>query len=574
MMPPLGGVLSQIRHYVRTLGPDGGVEVCDGPAIGLDLASMLASGLPPWNVALQIFAGICEILDIAEQDGQSHGDLGAREIFVDDTGAVSIEGMGQQRTHTGAPEGRPLGHATDLYALGRILFQLSCDRPFPELPTADPTAYEDAVIDAVLMVDLDGLPEEIHGDVQWFMAKLLAHDPAERPSALETWRSFIAFADALDGPDFVSWCSDAIDGGGARREQKTARPADAPPADDEPLGGPVKRSGPLTSALSFGPTGSSRAGATAFWTRDQMKAALEGADDTEEDDEPFRPAVGGGVATGFWSPEQLRAMQEGREEAPRPQRSSKRSHTLMMALPQPGKPAQPEPPPPPPPPQKAAPPPAPPARPVAPVVVGPVAPAPPTSQPAVARPPRQKLLIFAAIAAAALFLLACLGIGGVGAWLVLRDPVPTFPETQPTTVAPSLPDRVDEDPIEQDDEPEEPESAEEQAAATPAKPQPRSAPKPAAPTKAPAKAPSAPAPAKGPARVQFSSSGRGTVSCAGNQQAFDGAPITLTVESYQLPATCLVDIEGKKTVFQVYAAGRVRCDLAGGGLRCDPPVLL
>src|SRR5690606_37604904 len=95
MMPRLGGMLTPNRHYVRTLGPDGGVEVCDGPAIGLDLASMLEPGLPPWNVALQIFAGLCEILDIADQDGQVHGDLGLRDVFVDDTGAVSVEGLGQ-----------------------------------------------------------------------------------------------------------------------------------------------------------------------------------------------------------------------------------------------------------------------------------------------------------------------------------------------------------------------------------------------------------------------------------------------------------------------------------------------
>ncbi len=53
-------------HYVRTRGTDGGVDACEGPAIGLDLETVLKDGLPPWNIALEVVAALCEILDIAD----------------------------------------------------------------------------------------------------------------------------------------------------------------------------------------------------------------------------------------------------------------------------------------------------------------------------------------------------------------------------------------------------------------------------------------------------------------------------------------------------------------------------
>jgi hypothetical protein len=65
-------------HYVRTLGVDGGVDAVEGPAVGLDLESIVKDGLPPFKVALEILAALCEILDISDQDGEVHGDLAPR----------------------------------------------------------------------------------------------------------------------------------------------------------------------------------------------------------------------------------------------------------------------------------------------------------------------------------------------------------------------------------------------------------------------------------------------------------------------------------------------------------------
>src|SRR5690606_23757624 len=268
-----------------------------------------------------------------------------------------------------------------------------------------------------------------------------------------------------------------------------------------------KRSGPLTSGMSFGPTGPARGGATAFWTKDQMKAALEHADDDhdEPDDEPFRPAVGGGSATAFWSTAELAAMQQGSADAPRPKRSSKRSQTLMMAVPRPGEPARD--------PIDDEPDDVPTTRePVAPAPVasGPVASGPVASGPIAAGPVatapgpiaaapaagRRRVWIAAAVGATALFLFSCLGLGGVVAWLLFRDDGATasqggFTTAVPVEVAPTL---IEEPPQEPPDEAGTPEAAPAEAPEPPREaPKPPAERKPARPASAPSPTPAAPA---------------------------------------------------------------------------------
>ena len=72
-----------------------------------------------------------------------------------------------------------------------------------------------------------------------------------------------------------------------------------PERRDEELGGPVMQKGPLAKgAINFGGGGAPTGQATAFWSRDAMKAALDNQPDDEEE-EAFRPKVGGGSATAF-----------------------------------------------------------------------------------------------------------------------------------------------------------------------------------------------------------------------------------------------------------------------------------
>ncbi len=398
-------------HYVRTLGQEGGVDACEGPAIGLDLETVLKDGLPPWKVALEMIAALCEVLDIADQDGEIHGEVDPQFVFIDETGAVSLEGFGVERRKTRAPEGTPRDTRTDLYGLGRTALRIVTATSLPERMPDGQSAHDDAVIDLALGIDLSDLDEAMQGDVQWFIAKLLSHDREDRPPAVDAWRTFVAFAAAMPGPDMAEWCAKALDGGGERRNETRRVPGSAPPVatpDDEDLSGPAMQKGFLTGRpVNFedGAAGAAKGGATAFWTKEDMKRALD-AQKQEVTEEGPPAGIGGGSATNFWSKEQLAQMERGDAQAPRPQRAegvaerrkvtaaqtsmSRRSAPAESEFAtelhpsaelEPAPPSRPAPaaPPPPPPRAPAAPPPKPPPRDAS----GPVARAAPTPPPGV-----------------------------------------------------------------------------------------------------------------------------------------------------------------------------------------------
>ncbi len=607
---------NQEFHYVRTLGAEGGVAACQGPAIGLDLETLLRAGLPPWKIALEMVAGLCEILDIAEEDGEVHGDISPRFVFIDDTGAISLEGFGVKRARTRAPEGQPRGGPSDLYALGMVAYRLFCTTALPTFTTDDADAHDDAVIDAILQVDLGGVNEELQGDIQWYVAKLMAFEREERPPAVEVWRSFIAFADAVPGPSLATWCAAAVEGKGERRKEQL-KPAVS--SDQEQLGGVQKGSGPLVAgAIAFGDAGAAKGQATAFWSRDAMKAALDKAD---VEDKSYRPSVGG--STEFWSKDQRVAMKAGAAEAPRPKRTSGDGRTSFSvrpdtmegdtgrlnppsqattsSLPQPVPapslvPMKPAPvavpgglAPPAGPPVHRSPTPQPVRQPLPPLPLPPTRPDPrPAPPPPVAdepAPAANKTGLLVGVGVLALVLVAglgCAGFFGIGGLVAFNST--GSPEVAPVAVAPA-PKPVAPKPAPK------PEPV---APAPPPKPgvKPSPGPKPApgarpapAPRPTPAPAPVAPRPKPAPGggavrpapvpepgapvTVSFRSSGRGSITCSGATKQFDGAT-AVALEGYQLPVTCLVNIDGARGVFQVYGTGSVTCDKVGTEVTCNP----
>lgn len=532
-------------HYVRTLGPQGGVDACEGPAIGLDLETILTAGLPPWNIALEVIAGLCEILDIAAEDGQTHGAVDPEHIFVDETGAVSLEGYGVSRDKTSAPERVPRDSRTDLYGLGATILRTISTHPLPaQLSSDDPDRHDDAVIDAVLAVDLSELPEEMQGDIQWFTAKLMSFDREDRPSARDAWRTFVAFASAVDGPETVAWSAAALDGGGARRTpaERPPPPRSAEEEEEEELEGPVVAAGPLAGAMQFERGAGAKAGATAFWSRDQMKQAL---DKPEEEDEEERPpmGVGGGSATSFWSHEQLDAMQRSDEAAPRPRRTdAKRPPPLPL-------PPALSPTPPLTPPLSSPPPP----LSQSPFVPPPMPPREPMPPPALTPPPvddgngMRAVLFGGGLAALAAVTLAGILLAGLlGLVLATRS---TEPEPPPEPVPVETPP------------PEAPRSKLVPVSA-PAAPRPR--PSKARPTPRPSPEPAVVADAV----VRLSTGGEGRVSCAGTLKKFTGS-VKLTIEGYKLPASCRVQIGTAAGAFVTQGSGSIRCDKQGNAVVCD-----
>lgn len=564
--------MSEEFHYVRTQGADGGVDAIEGPAIGLDVDSILKDGLPPFSVALEIIAGCCEMLDISDQDGELHGDIESKYIFLDDTGALSIEGFGSDRPSGKAPESDQ-DTLTDLYGLGYLAFSLFSPNPPSSVPMDDPDDHDDAVIDAVLTINFDGLPEEMVGDVQWYIAKLLSFEPEDRPSAVDAWRTFIAFADACEGPDFIDWCTAALEGEGERRDANQAARAMAKPPEDggaeeseeEDLGGPVMSAGPLKKGIQLGGGSAPKGQATAFWSKDAMKAALAQEETEEEDEASFRPSVGGGAATSFWSKEQMQAMANGNSEAPRPKRGAggaragnARPSTSFQpgsaATNQPGSnQAGPD--------EDDVPTAIATPSPIA-TATKPNAPAAtPTAVPGTDGAQQSSKLPMIIGGVVVLLFLVC-GVAGLGSTVIYSmsgddDTKTTAPVTTPAPKPKPEPTR----------------DTGQENSKTKEKPKPISpitAPKPAPKPKPRPKPKPKPKPATGPAKVSFTASGRGKLTCSGVKKDFDGTA-SLTFQPYELPVSCMIDMDGKKGSFWVKGSGSISCNPSGGSVVCNKP---
>jgi hypothetical protein len=562
--------LSEEFHYVRTLGADGGVDAIEGPAIGLDLESILKDGLPPFSVALEIIAGCCEMLDISDEDGELHANIEPKFIFLDDTGALSIEGFGSDRPSSRAPETEQ-DTLTDLYGLGYLAFSLFSPNPPTSLPMDDPDDHDDAVIDSVLTINFDNLPEEMVGDVQWYIAKLLSFEPEDRPTAVDAWRTFIAFADACEGPDFIDWCAAALEGEGERRDADQAARSMAPPpeeasadeTEEEDLGGPVMSAGPLKKGMQLGGGSAPKGQATAFWSKDAMKAALAQEETEEEEEGAFRPSVGGGAATSFWSKEQMQAMASGKAEAPRPKRGAGGGRSGKQ---RPSTSFQPD---------SAAAGPASkaeePEEDEVPTVVA--TPSPVSASPAIAGPTpaahnqgeaQKSSKLPMIIGGIVVLLIVVCGVAGLGSGLIYsmsgdEDKTTTAPSVAPAPKTKSKPTRDTGQPEGKTKEAPKPITpiAAPKTAPKP-KPKPRPKPKPK------------PAPTGGPAKVSFTAAGRGKLTCSGVKKEFDGSA-SLTFQPYELPVSCMIDMEGKKGSFWVKGSGSISCNPSGGSVVCNKP---
>lgn len=599
-----GGVLSEF-HYVRTMGVDGGVSAVEGPAVGLDVETILKDGLPPFKVAIEIMAAMCEIIDIADQDGEAHGELIPRYVFLDETGAVSIEGYGNKRTKTTAPERVPKGTVTDQWCLGYVAFRLLSAKDLPAPLPEEAQAYDDAIIDAILGINFEDLPEEIIGDIQWFVAKLMSFEKEDRPSAVDVWRTFIAFADSIPGPRLDDWATAALGGGGDRRDkQKAAARPEAPKptaaaatGDEEDLGGPVMQSGPLAKGgLSFD-GGGKKGQATAFWSKEDMKKALE-----EDDDAPSRKPKAGG-ATAFWSKDQMKAMDEGKADAPRPKRkeNSTRPATMMMKPPKredeepdldrPGKSPVPKKAPPPPPVNQGSQAPKQAQQAVAQQPMLPP-PAPADAPPEGGGPP------WAIIGVVVFLIVVVLGggafvlLGGGGALLWANNnaaaeaAAAAAEEERVRLEEEAETQRLKEERDRKKAEAAAKKKAEEEAAAaagtkpgtkpgtkvTPPKTTPggTTPPKTTPPKTTPKVKPTPVAAApSGPAVLTLRSAGRGKLSCSdGQAPAFDGMA-RVEFDPYTLPVTCMVTIDGKRGAISIEKSTTQTCNVSGSDVICN-----
>lgn len=175
------------------------MELIEGE--GLDDHTVAALPLPA-DYAFELLAPVAEALRYAHSKGIVHRDLKPGNILVDKAGRVVVSDFGLARlaegTHSitatgvliGSPEywapeqasGKPITPASDVYALGCLLYQLLTGRlPFEgedRLAVGYRRVHEDAP-------DPRQYVPRLSGDIVSVLDGLLAREPEKRPSADE-----------------------------------------------------------------------------------------------------------------------------------------------------------------------------------------------------------------------------------------------------------------------------------------------------------------------------------------------------------------------------------------------------
>src|SRR5262245_21339252 len=179
---------------------------------GEDLATLIhrVGRLPSERVA-EIGRQLCDALAAAHAQGILHRDLKPANILIDENGSVRITdfGIAVRRDQTGhntgvgtpgymAPEqlasGGSVSERTDLYALGRVLYELLVGRHTPEggadrLPPR-PSALApgvDARLERVVMQALSPDPNARPASAVAMAAQLVVHPPRTGPARYRYW---------------------------------------------------------------------------------------------------------------------------------------------------------------------------------------------------------------------------------------------------------------------------------------------------------------------------------------------------------------------------------------------------
>ena len=211
--------------YIREYADDGALYSEANASPGSSLADLLDRERPAIKVALELAAGIAEILSIAEEDGKKHGDPKIGHVRVDSLGNTALTDFRTSRRTTRAPEPKPVGQASDIYGLGVILHSLLDESPFGRLPKTE-AEHDAAIQDKILSYRLgsaEGQPWT--QELRDFLCSMLAFSPEKRPSADDVIDVLGNASDTLEGDNLGDWARKVGEASAPQARQKaTAAP--------------------------------------------------------------------------------------------------------------------------------------------------------------------------------------------------------------------------------------------------------------------------------------------------------------------------------------------------------------
>jgi serine/threonine protein kinase len=181
---------------------------------GATLAEHLADGPLDWRIAVRVCAEVSAALAAAHAHGIVHRDVKPANVMLTPSGAkvldfgIAIRAGECDRNPPGivvgtpaylAPErigGEPATPATDMYALGVLLYQcLTARLPWP-YNTTERVLYAQRHTPPEPLPDIDGIAPEVAD----LCIRCLSSDPDERPSSL---LAALVLAEAVDARVYV-----------------------------------------------------------------------------------------------------------------------------------------------------------------------------------------------------------------------------------------------------------------------------------------------------------------------------------------------------------------------------------
>jgi eukaryotic-like serine/threonine-protein kinase len=169
---------------------------------GRTLADMLTGGSLPWKVAVLVGAQVAAALASAHTAGVVHRDVKPANVMVTGVGvklvdfgiSAAVGAVDERQGHVlGTPaylapervRGGPVRPATDVYALGLMLYLALCGRMPWDASTVTQMVRAHVYVRPAALPVISGLPPQ----VAQLVSRCLAKQPADRPSAVEVAES-------------------------------------------------------------------------------------------------------------------------------------------------------------------------------------------------------------------------------------------------------------------------------------------------------------------------------------------------------------------------------------------------